>query len=172
LIGRNKMKNKKSLSDLRAEILKDKQPFNQIKNESDKTESVENTVEKRSYRKKIDIDITKETVKGMLQTPFIIAKSLTGFDGFNLLMIDDNLVDAGYRVYCDFGIELYNKWINLAVFGLGYGGLLFACYQNYNSDLKKKKEVKDNEQNTISDGQTGKRQDDAGQKTDSTVTQK
>src|SRR3990172_1488538 len=149
------MKNKKSLSDLRAEILKDKQPFNQIKNESDKTESVENTVEKRSYRKKIDIDITKETVKGMLQTPFIIAKSLTGFDEFNLLMIDDNLVDAGYRVYCDFGIELYNKWINLAVFGLGYGGLLFACYQNYNSDLKKKKEVKDKKKNLIVMGKRG-----------------
>jgi len=88
------------------------------------------------------IKVTKELVKSALTTPFTVCRALSGYEGFVIsdLVIDD-LVDSGYQIYLDFGLEVYSKWVNATTFSLMYGACFFGAFNGYMEEKKKQKKL-------------------------------
>jgi hypothetical protein len=87
---------------------------------------------------------TRETIKNLLKTPFTIAKGVTSYEGFQITpLIEDEIVDAGYQVYLDFGFEIYSKWLNLVTFCVLYGGVLVTTSLGYMNYAKLKRKTQD-----------------------------
>ena len=122
-----------------AKVLEVKEEASQIIAEDTEPEQIE-PLEKRGRPKGAKSrTVTKEGIRNILKMPFTLGYASTGFSGFQMSpLIEDEIVEAGYQVYLDFGFDVYSKWLNLITFILLYGGSLLVAVKGYKEYAKTK----------------------------------
>lgn len=84
-------------------------------------------------------EISREAVANMLKLPFSVGRLMTRYEGFQINpLLEKDIIDSGYQVCKDFGIELYGKWVNLIFFGGMYGASVFGAFVGYSAWIKSK----------------------------------
>ena len=76
----------------------------------------------------VPVVYSKKTILAILNTPFYIGEAVTGYAKPIPKHLEPVLAETGEQILKDFGPELSMKWLNLAVFGVVYGGCAFTYW--------------------------------------------